>query len=201
MHEQIPAGMVGPDAVDLDVRAFLVGRPGGLLLIDTGMSADAHAIGDALGSVGADWGDLEGVVLTHAHPDHVGGLATVRARAPRATVWASPLDSYDGDISPVGEGDHVAGVRVVATPGHTPGHLALLDEDEGTLFTGDAIGSVDGRLDGGPPMFTADHDQARASLARLLAPGIGRWMFAHGPELPDTEAQLGALLSQPRADG
>ena len=39
----------------------------------------------------------------------------------------------------------IHGLRVVATPGHTSGHLCLLDEDHGLLFTGDAIGAEAGR--------------------------------------------------------
>ena len=88
----IPAGLAGPVELTMDVRCFLVPHTGGLLLIDTGLKGSADAIAAALDRVGAAWSDITDVVLTHWHPDHVGGLGEVVERSPLAAIWAGAAD-------------------------------------------------------------------------------------------------------------
>jgi glyoxylase-like metal-dependent hydrolase (beta-lactamase superfamily II) len=60
--------------------------------------------------------------------------------------------------------------RVIATPGHTPGHCSLLLADHGVLFAGDALTTFDPTTrTRGPrlPSINADRQQALASLSRL----------------------------------
>lgn len=183
MDVELPAGMAGPDPMTLDVRCFLVPHNDGIVLVDTGMQTDAQHIADALIAAGAGWDDLSDVVLTHAHPDHCGALSTVALRAPSAVIWGGTGDTFPAAARPAEDRTLIHGLRVVSTPGHTPGHLCLLDEDEGILFTGDAIGSQAGRLTQGPPTFIADAQQAARSLQRLVELGADRMLFGHGDEV------------------
>lgn len=96
-------------------------------------------------AMGAGWDDLSDVVLTHAHPDHCGALSTVELKAASAAIWGGSGDTFPAAARRPRTGP-IHGLRVVSTPGHTPGHLCLLDEGEGILFTGDAISSQAGRL-------------------------------------------------------
>jgi glyoxylase-like metal-dependent hydrolase (beta-lactamase superfamily II) len=192
----LPAGIVGPVEVTMDVRCFIVSHPDGLLLIDTGPGS-ADPIGAALHRAGAGWDDVTDVILTHAHPDHFGGLAEVVARSPQAVVWAGARDCPDipspEPPRPLAEGDRVRSLQVVEAPGHTAGHICLSLEDR-ILFVGDAVFSDAGALRRAPEAFTADPVQAEESLRKLARLEPERMLFAHGPEIPDPVSALHRLL-------
>lgn len=193
MPLHMPPGIAGPDPVDADVRAFLVRDAGRVILVDTGMEADGAALDAALAEAGAKWTDVSDVVLTHHHPDHIGALDHVRAQAPKAALWS-------GDELPrttqVGDGDRVGPLRVVSTPGHTPGHICLIDDDTGDVFVGDCVGTFGGGLQQAPAVFTADAAEADRSLRRLAALDGRRMYFAHGAEIGDPWTVLAALIEK-----
>jgi hydroxyacylglutathione hydrolase len=145
----------------------------------------------------------EQIVLTHGHVDHVAHCAQVAERygiglwihradlpmisAPQwpeleALLGARPCPPPAGFLA---EGvDHaVAGLelRVLHTPGHTPGGVCLLDDASGTMLVGDTLfaGSV-GRTD----LPGGDWDTLVASIHRKLFPLPGDWRLlpGHGPE-------------------
>ncbi len=75
------------------VNAFLIETgDGGLVLVDTGTREDARGIGRAIRALGRAPGEVRGIVVTHLHGDHVGGLATVKEKT-GAEVWMHPLDA------------------------------------------------------------------------------------------------------------
>jgi glyoxylase-like metal-dependent hydrolase (beta-lactamase superfamily II) len=191
----LPAGMAGPEPMDFDVRCYLVSHGTGLVLLDTGMPETPERIGEALAAAGAAWADVTDVVLTHAHPDHTGGLDAVGRLVPGAAVWGNLDDGYGGTVRSVVEGDTVRGLRVLHTPGHTPGHISLLEEDSGVLFVGDAFGSQDGRLVRAPARFTADAAEAERSLRRIANLTPARMLLAHGSEVDDPTVALHQLLA------
>ncbi|OMH24816.1 hypothetical protein BKD30_07345 [Tersicoccus phoenicis] len=194
MEIAIPAGALGPDPVTVDVRAHLVPHATGLLLVDTGMDADGAALDATLDEISATWSDVSHVVITHGHPDHVGGLDHVRAVAPHARVLAHPEERVP-DAEPLADQQVVGPLRAIATPGHTAEHLSFLHEDANTLFVGDCLGTVGGRVNRAPRPFTADVDQAERTLHDLLRFRDARMIFAHGPEVADPWDQLDRLLA------
>lgn len=108
---------------------------------------------------------LEGILVTHHHPDHQGGIAALVARWQPA-VHAPAGESITGRTHPLhgGEQIEVLGERlqVLAVPGHTLGHLAYYVP--GALFCGDTLfGAGCGRLFEGSP------EQMLASLTALAA--------------------------------
>ncbi len=130
------------------------------------------------------------IIATHAHFDHVRGVAEVR-EATRASFMASDLAEqpltrkfgvildrllFDGDKLAVGDYK----LKVMHTPGHSPGSICLYQEDEGLLFSGDLIfengvGRTD--LPGG------DLKQLRKSLRKISAlPSSTRVLPGHGEE-------------------
>jgi glyoxylase-like metal-dependent hydrolase (beta-lactamase superfamily II) len=187
---------------EVDVRAFVLVRGGAAVLVDTLTPGDAGLIRAALGAAGLGWDALRHVLLTHAHPDHAGSAADVLALAPRATAWIAaaeaPLVSLPRPARGLDDGDEVAGLRIVATPGHTPGHVCVLDAAGSTVMVGDAAHNVGGELGLIGPPFTQDPPRAAASLGRLAALGFERALFAHGPALETgAAAALGAVLGGP----
>ena len=199
---QIPAGMFGPDPVSIDTRCFLVPHAGGgVILVDAGPPGSVQAIEEGLERVGATWSDVSDIVLTHSHIDHTGGLAQVLERAPAAAMRAGAEEigeiQVEGDgvpVAPLQEGDRVHDLEVVETPGHTEGHISLLDRDGSLLLAGDVVGNDRGTLSFGPPAFTADPERARASLELVERMTLDRVLFAHGPEVDDPNAAIRLLL-------
>ena len=74
------------------VNAFLLDAPEGLVLIDAGFPDKADAILAAMADLGRAPGHLRHIVLTHAHPDHIGSLAAL-VRATGAETWMHRLDA------------------------------------------------------------------------------------------------------------
>lgn len=197
---QLPPGALGEGAVNSDVRCFLLPHASGVALVDAGLPASAETIFVALEELSADWSDVSDIVVTHAHFDHVGGLAGVLSHAPAATLRssvaeASAVEAAAGgrQVRPLESGAAVAGLTVVLTPGHSPGHLCLLSADDGVLLAGDVVGCVAGALVRAPSMFTDDAVLAEQSLRELASLGVTRLVTSHGDELIDGPEQLAIL--------
>lgn len=193
MDAVIPAGVIAPVEVTMSVRAFLSPHSTGVTLIDTGIDPTGRMLDAALTQANASWSDVTDVVITHGHTDHVGALQHVRKSAPAARVHAHPSEGIEGTIALV-DGDILNGLRVLSTPGHTEGHLSLIEEHQGVLFVGDCIGVVDGRMVRAPEQFTADGDAAERSLRLLLDVRAERMLFSHGPETSRPWEKLSAML-------
>jgi glyoxylase-like metal-dependent hydrolase (beta-lactamase superfamily II) len=180
--------------------AFLVPHASGIVLIDTGMPSSVDLITAALDRIGAGWNDITDVVLTHRHFDHVAGLVEVVARTGNPAVWAGADDRaaipYEGPIGGLQDGDMVRGLRVVATPGHTPGHRSLAHDSSGVLFAGDIAGNMGGRLTRGPEPFTEDQEQAERTLRQVETLAWERLVYSHGNEVSEPRRELRRLLDE-----
>jgi glyoxylase-like metal-dependent hydrolase (beta-lactamase superfamily II) len=142
------------------MNCYLVREDDGLTLVDSTMSSPAADVARVAGELGLE---LRRIALTHAHGDHVGGVAGVRESFPGVAVSIGERDArlLTGDTAPVpGEpqapakgwfvrvawkpdqllkpGDRIGSLEVVPSPGHTPGHIAFLDVRDRTLIAGDA---------------------------------------------------------------
>src|ERR1700722_20455718 len=74
------------------VNTFLLDSPDGCALIDTGVSGSAAAILRALHALGKQPTDVRHILLTHAHPDHIGSLAALK-KVTAAEAYIHPLDA------------------------------------------------------------------------------------------------------------
>jgi glyoxylase-like metal-dependent hydrolase (beta-lactamase superfamily II) len=146
------------------VNAYLVEEDDGLTVVDTMLPRSAGAILKA-----AAGRPIKRIALTHAHGDHVGSLDALAEQIPGVEVVISARDarllakdktlgpdeqdgklrgSYPGTKTrptrELAHGDRIGSLEVVASPGHTPGHVAFLDTRDGTLYCGDAYSTLGG---------------------------------------------------------
>ncbi|WP_027341312.1 MBL fold metallo-hydrolase [Hamadaea tsunoensis] len=191
----LPAGMAGPEEMTFDVRCFLLSHASGVTLVDTALNNGAELITQKLAEIGADWGDVTDVILTHNHPDHIGCLHEVTARAPGASIWAGVHDIFPVAVKGAEDGATIRGLRVIATPGHTAGHLSLLATDDHALLAGDLVGTRNGSLTRAPEQFTADPVEAERSLHMLSTIDFHDLYPSHGA--PSHRQALQDLIRQP----
>jgi glyoxylase-like metal-dependent hydrolase (beta-lactamase superfamily II) len=141
-----------------------------ICLIDTGVSSTSLLLQGYLEEIGRSPDEISLVLLTHAHPDHIGGCLAIK-KVSSALFCAHPADKpwienverqYQERPIPnffelVGgsvivnrelkEGDTVSWgkgktIGVLETPGHSPGSVSFFYEKEGILVTGDAVPAV-----------------------------------------------------------
>lgn len=205
-----------------------VEEDGSVTLIDCGLKRAPAKIVAALAALGKRPGDVQRIVLTHAHFDHAGGAARMvseagahgvdvhvddagyietgtRApgdiattsgrlfsRAPwgdfHATAVAQRLT--DGEVLPV-----AGGLRIMHTPGHTPGHISLLHPASGVLITGDSIFNMNSRMSWPTKLVCTSFRQNQQSAHALGEVDYSIAAFTHGPEIRDNarEAVRGFL--------
>jgi glyoxylase-like metal-dependent hydrolase (beta-lactamase superfamily II) len=192
--------LVSSKRVDLDfVSAYVIERGDGLVVIDTGAGGSAPAIEAVLGEYGKSWSDVGYVIATHKHGDHVGSWNPVIDAASEAAIFAGSLDIPSiisgRPISALADGDMVNGLRTIATPGHTQGHVSMLDPVLG-LFAGDALNGSGGTVIGPNPQFTPDMDTALDSVRTLAKFDYESAFFGHGePVLSGASAAVQNLAA------
>ena len=146
-----------------------------LWLIHDGRHAVAVDPGDAgpiMAALEAHKLSLTAILLTHHHPDHVGGVEALlrHVNNPDFPVYGPRSEDIAGVTVRLGQGDTVELAQpalrfdVLDVPGHTSGHIAYVERQRDWLFCGDTLFAAGcGRLFEGTPA------QMTASLAKLAA--------------------------------
>lgn len=185
-----PSPFTGPGT-----NTYLIGTGRRPILLDTGQGV---AIYPDLLAAGlkelSNATQLDRIVLTHAHIDHIGGVKQVRARFGPLPVLKKPWPGHDSEgepITPIDGGSEVladgAALVGIFTPGHAPDHLCYYLTQERALFTGDVV------LGAGTtviPEDTGDLGQYMDSLKRLLELDLETIYPAHGPVIRDPKKKL-----------
>ena len=183
------------------VSAYVLVRGREAAIVDTGVAGSEAAIAQTLTDVGADWVDVDHIILTHSHPDHAGSIPAVLEAAAAATAYAGEADipaiQSPRALQAIGDGDEVFGLQIIATPGHTPGHISVLDLGGGFLVAGDALTTDANGVAGPNEGFTADLAQAHDSVRKLAQLTFADVLAGHGdPVLGDGDAQVAALAAR-----
>lgn len=187
--EGIPAQGLTWVRADLGfVSAYVLVRGTEAAIVDTGVAGSAADIGQTMTDVGLSYSDVEHVFLTHLHPDHAGSIGEVMDMATGATAYAGDADIGGIDFSPItaaADGDEIFGLEVIATPGHTNGHISVIDHESGLLVAGDAINAINGGVQGPNPDFSTDIDVANESARRLAELSFNTLLVGHGAPIED----------------
>lgn len=203
-------------------NAYLVREADGFTLIDTTTRGAADKLITAASRAG---GPIRRIALTHGHGDHAGSLDALKARlGDQVEVLIPDLDArihageevVDGKLPgswpkvatrpdvALQDGDRVGSLRVVACPGHTPGHVAFLDIRDQSLIAGDVFTSI------GSVQVT-NHFYLRFPFAQMatwnkaldlesaraltgLAPTL--LVLGHGPAVPDPVSAMQEAVQQ-----
>lgn len=183
---QNPGPFTGPGT-----NTFLVGTSAEPLLLDLGQGQPAwlplveQALHEHRGGTG-----IEAVVITHAHPDHIGGFKDARRRFGERPLYKLPWPGMDGaastSITLADEGTVVetegATLRAIHTPGHAEDHLCWWLEEERAVFTGDVVLGAGTTI---IPEHGGDLLDYLRSLKRLLGLEPSVLYPAHGPPVRD----------------
>lgn len=187
-------------------HVYCIEDPDGLTLVDAGLGLAASRVLDQLRKWGKQPGDVKRILITHAHPDHVGGLPALAEATGAQVICSSTEKPFTEGATPVlrkgykpaepmagtpvsrtvegGEiiDDVMGGLQVIATPGHTLGQVAFWQPQQGVLICGDTMMNMV-HLTLPFDAFTTDMKLARESVAKVaqLQPRVV--CFGHGPVL------------------
>jgi glyoxylase-like metal-dependent hydrolase (beta-lactamase superfamily II) len=214
--------------VAFPMNCYLVLEEDGLTLVDSTISSPAEVLAALVRQLGKE---LRHVALTHAHGDHVGGVAGVRQRFPGVEVLISERDApiLAGDTAllptePQTEvkgyfvkvdwkpdrllkpGDRVGSLEVIASPGHTPGHVSFIDTRDRALIAGDAFQTRGGIAVSGvlrplfpfPALATWHKQTALASAVALRALSPSVLAVGHGNALSEPAAIMDRAIEVAR---
>jgi glyoxylase-like metal-dependent hydrolase (beta-lactamase superfamily II) len=186
-----PGWMTGPGT-----NTYLVGRRDPIL-IDTGAGVAGYVavLEEYLKTRG--WRQPARVLLTHRHPDHLGGVEHLRTRygALRVSKMRHRDAGLPEPVEDLRDGQAVSGEEVTLVPVHTPGHasdhLCYYLPEEKALFTGDVV------LGGSTtviPSGDGDLLDYMSSLRRLQGLDIRRIYPAHGPVIEDGPGRIAEYI-------
>lgn len=163
-------------------------------MLDTGFPDTTEAVFDGIADVGVE---PERVIVTHDHPDHVGGFDAMVERYDPET-WVPERTDLHADHEPdhrYGDGDRIGRFTAVYVPGHTEDNHALIDENAGVAVMGDTVFGADHRgLPRGyfhhpPAVYSQNPEAAEENLDRLLGYEFDVALVSHGSSVTENACE------------
>ncbi|RMZ70322.1 metallo-beta-lactamase superfamily [Pyrenophora seminiperda CCB06] len=169
-------------------NTYIVGRGPSRLLIDSG-EGKPQWIASVKSVLSAENITIDKVLLTHWHPDHVGGISDLLSHLPDAKIYKNT--PHDGWL-PISEGQKFetegATLRAFHCPGHTTDHMAFVIEEEDAMFTADNV------LGHGTAVFE-DLSAYMKSLDAMSKQFKGRAYPGHGPVIADGPGKIAEYIT------
>ena len=173
--EKLTADNPGPMTLE-GTNTYLVGRDP-TVVIDPGPNDPAHI--EAIRNAAEARGGIGTVLVTHGHGDHTDGLET---------LGVEPARPEDGET--------IAGLTAIATPGHAADHLCFVAD--GACFSGDLI-LGEGSTIVGPRGMGGSLADYMGSLRRLQGLDLRVLYPGHGPEIDDPQARIAEYIAHRQA--
>ena len=189
---RIVAGNPGPMTY-YGTNTYLIDTPDGIVVLDPGPEEHPEHVAAILRATGPN---VALILVSHTHHDHVGAVAALQdaTGAPTVGFRDSGLDTFTADIK-LADGDMIAGMQAVHTPGHASDHLCFaLPAKDGTavLFSADHVMSWSTSVVSPPGGNMADYF---ASLHLLLDRTDDVFLPGHGPMLPEPRKLVREMLT------
>jgi glyoxylase-like metal-dependent hydrolase (beta-lactamase superfamily II) len=174
-------------------NTYLIDTPDGIAVLDPGPEGHPEHVEAILRATGSN---VALILVSHTHHDHIGAVPALREAtgAPTVGFSVSGDDSFTADIK-LADGDKIAGLTAIHTPGHASDHLCLaLPATDGTavLFSADHVMSWSTSVVSPPGGNMADYF---ASLRRLLDRNDDAFLPGHGPLLPQPRNLVREMLT------
>jgi len=174
-------------------NTYLLETPDGTVVLDPGPEEHPEHVEAILRATG---NKIALILISHTHHDHVGAAPALQAAtgAPTAGFRESGSETFEADIK-LGDGDSIAGMHAIHTPGHASDHLCFaLPGSDGTtvLFSADHVMSWSTSVVSPPGGNMADYF---ASLRLLLDRTDEVYLPGHGPSLPEPRALVREMLT------
>lgn len=169
-----------------------------LILFDTGIEEDATILLAEIQNAGYKPTDIQNIILTHRHMDHIAGLKKIK------TLVDAKVACHELDADVIGAiDDRLAdnqiyeGFLVIHTPGHTEGNIALLDQEADLLIAGDSFRNDPDGLNHMPDNYNNDPVQHRQSIKKLANFNFSIAIVGHGdPVEGDASNLLKSLIDK-----
>jgi glyoxylase-like metal-dependent hydrolase (beta-lactamase superfamily II) len=190
-------------------NVYLVVNGKELTVIDTGTSGNAQKTAAYIQKLGFQPTDVKTIILTHFHIVHMGSAKELKDLThAKIAVHMEDADYVSGKkpmpkpknilfraaasfIKPafaevdvtLKDGDKIEGLTVFHVPGHTPGSIALLDEEKKVLFAGDTIRYDGKKVSGAPEQLSIDPAKIKESIRKIAALNFDILLPGHGETL------------------
>ncbi len=169
----------------------------GLVVLDPGPEGHPEHVDAILRATG---GKVDLILASHHHHDHIGAIPALKQAtgAPVAGFHVPAIPEFAPEIK-IADGETVAGMRAVHTPGHAPDHLCFVMRVKGgaeVLFSADHVMSWSSTVVSPP---SGDMRAYFRSLDRLLAQEEELYLPGHGPPLERPRKLVRELLAHRQA--
>jgi hydroxyacylglutathione hydrolase len=178
----------------LDLEGYILDCGETLILVDTGFTPqDVEIYEDELGAMGRKWSDIDIILITHSHGDHIANLPIIK-RKTGAEVMAGSRDADRiNDRTGVEVGrrllhgvvvDVCGGIEAIGVPSHSEGNLSFYLRRNKAVIAGDTIfGDLEGNLYAPPEEYCQDDEMAARGVRRLLEYDFDVLLLSHGKNL------------------
>ena len=197
-----------------------------LILIDTGLPRSSKKILSYIqDTLKRKPSEIATIILTHYHIDHTGNVCELKnLSGAKVAVHEADADFISGrkphpalkgrlglpfrllgiffrpaSVEPdilLKNGDTIAGLTCIYTPGHTPGSICLLDPVVKVLFAGDILKYDGEKISGAPSQFTMDMGEAQRSIKMIATLDFTTLLCGQGIPLKSVAAEKVRIFAQ-----